>query len=193
MAADCISRRQLLAGSAAGAAVFSAGPRCGLAAAAESEKIVQTAANEFLNVVKDGGKRAAFAQLLERYVAVNDIALFALGKYRRKLSPAMRASYTRLAHSFFLNALTTHGSKVRGRAFVVTGSYKDIVSGYIQHGNDRRTRLDWRIRAGRITDLKVQGIWLALALREDFNRIIDRAGGDIGAIFTYLKTGERPS
>ena len=115
--------------------------------------------------------------------------MFALGKHRRRLPPDQRQNYVSLVRDMLLNTVTRHGKHVRGHAFVVTGSRGSIVTGYIQHDGDLRTGVDMRLVDNRIADIRVEGIWLAFILRQEFNRIIDNGNGDISVIFTYLRQG----
>lgn len=151
------------------------------------EKLVHAAANRFLKIVRSGGNRQDFSSLLESFVSVPDIALFALGKHRRKLEGERKGEYVALVNTMLLDTLVKHARHLRGREFIITGSRGDIVTGYVSHGNGRKTLIECRMRNGRIADVRVQGIWLALALREQFNRIIDGAGGKLVAIFAHLE------
>lgn len=182
-----LTRRTLLWTLAGGtASTMIVGPAFA-AARTPAEQAAHTAANKFLHLVQNGGTRESFAELLGRHVSVQQIAMFALGKYRRALPPNSRTRYVGLVNDMLVNTVTKHGKQVRGRAFVVTGSQGSIVKGYIQHGSGKQTAVDLRMVDGRVADVRVQGIWLAFMLRQEFNRIIDSQGGDISAIFAHLE------
>lgn len=159
--------------------------------ATSSEKLVHDAANRFLDVIRNGAHRHDIADALNRYVAIGTMALFVLGKHRRSLKPDQKQGYVELFNRMVVNALTKHGKKVGGKAFVVTASHRNIVKGYIQHNQDRRTELEFRTKKNRITDIRVQGIWVSILLRQSFDHVI-RQGGNIDAIFVYLKSGKLP-
>lgn len=184
------SRRTLLMLTSMALAAAAVTPALAASATVKpAEELVSKAANEFLDAVRDGSHRDDFARVFDRYVSMEAIAMFALGKHRRRLPPDQRSDYIELVRTMLLNTVTKHGKQVRGRAFVVTGSRGSVVSGYIQHDGDRRTGVDMRLTEGRIADIRVEGIWLAFILRQEFNRIIDGGNGDISAIFDYLKRG----
>ncbi len=173
---------------------LAAGP--GMAAAlattaGSSEKLVHDAANQFLDVMRNGANRHEIADALNRYVAIGKIALFVLGKHRRHLKPGQKQSYVSLFESMVLNALTKYGKKIQGKEFVVTSSHRNIVKGYIEHDRNRRTELEFRTKENRITDIRVGGIWVSILLRESFDHVIE-LGGNIDAIFVYLKSGKLP-
>jgi len=184
------SRRTLLIGaglalvSASVAPLFAASP-----AVKPAEELVSKAANEFLVAVRDGSRREDFARLFDRYVSMEAIAMFAIGKHRRRLPPNRRENYVGLVRDMLLNTVTRHGKHVHGHAFIVTGSRGNIVSGYIQHQGDHRTDVDMRLVDNRIADIRVEGLWLAFILRQEFGRIIDQGNGEISAIFDYLERG----
>ena len=187
MSSRAISRRKTLAASLS---MLLAAPALSHAAGQQRpalETLASAAGNAFLEITRqDGATREQFAALLEKYFAVRELALFALGKYRRKLAAAQIDEYVDLFQAMLLNTLTRYGSKMRGKQFVVTGSRDELVAGYIEHSSDRTTDVELRIADGLVSDVRVGGIWLALLMREQFNRIIDGAGGDVSALLQHL-------
>lgn len=155
------------------------------------EKLVHDAANRFLDVVRNGAHRDDIAETLDRYVAMKSLALFVLGKHRRKLKAGQQQVYVDLFNRMIFKVIANNGKKVRGKAFIVTGSHGKIVRGYVQHTQDRRTEVEFRTKQDRITDIRVGGIWLGILLRQSFDHVI-RRGGSIDAIFTFLKSGKVP-
>ncbi len=187
MSSRAVNRRRAFAASIS---FLLAAPAVSFAASRSdpaAEQLAAAAGNAFLDITRQqSASREQFATLLEKYVAVRKLALFALGKYRRKLATAQLDEYVALVKAMLLNALTRYGHKLRGRQFIVTGSRDQLVAGYIEHDIDRATGIELRIADGRVADVQVGGIWLALMLREQFNRIIDGAGGDVSALLQHL-------
>jgi hypothetical protein len=122
-----------------------------------AEQAAYVAANRFLELVRNGGSRDSFADLLGRHVSVQQIAMFALGKYRRAMPPKQRPAYVSLVNDMLLDTITRHGKQVRGRGFVVTGSQGNIVKGYIKHASGKQTAVDLRMVDGRVADVRVAG------------------------------------
>lgn len=166
-------------------------PLCAVAST-QQEKLVDEAANRFLRVIRNGAKREELAQLLEKYVATGSIAMFALGKHQRKMRQDETQPYLILFHEMILKALEKHGKKVSGKAFVVTGSRGGIVKGYVQHNLDRRTGLEFRTRSGKITDIRVQGFWLAITLRQSFDQLVEGGNGKLEPVFAFLRSDQTP-
>jgi len=188
-----IIRRHLLVTLSAGLLIIgNPGPGMVLATpASSSEKLVHDAANRFLEVMRNGAHREEIADTLDKYVAMGSLALFVLGKHRRKLKSDRQQIYVDLFNRMVLKVIAKNGKKVGGTAFVVTGSRSNIVQGYVQHTQDRRTELEFRIKKDRITDVRIQGIWMGILLRQSFDHVIHK-GGDIDAIFVFLKSGKVP-
>ena len=185
-------RDVLLASLACLTASVYPGPQAALAAPDNAtEQLVHDAANRFLDVMRNGAPREEVTETLNRYVAMGSIALFVLGKHRRHLKPGQQQRYISLFEDMVLNTVAKYGKKIRGNAFVVKDSQRNIVRGHIQHDNDRRTELEFRTRQGRITDVRVAGFWMSILLRQSFDYIISQ-GGNIDAIFVYLKSGRLP-
>ncbi|MGI9514336.1 MAG: MlaC/ttg2D family ABC transporter substrate-binding protein [Anderseniella sp.] len=188
-----MKRRDLLAALSASAIVLGC-PGAGMVLAtpaAPPEKLVHDAANRFLDVVRNGAHRDEIADTLDRYVAMKSLALFVLGKHRRKLKADQQQAYVDLFNSMILKIIAKNGKKVRGSAFVVTGSRGKIVRGYVQHDQNRRTEVEFRVKKDRISDIGVGGIWMGILLRQSFDHVISRGGG-IDAIFLFLKSGKVP-
>jgi ABC-type transporter MlaC component len=188
-----IIRRDFLVALSAGLLVLGyPGPGMVLATpATSSEKLVHDAANRFLDVMRNGAHSDAIADTLDKYVAMSSLALFVLGKHRRKLKSDRQQTYVELFNRMVLKVISKNGKKVRGTAFVVTGSRGNIVRGYVQHSRDRRTELEFRTKKDRITDIRIQGIWMGILLRQSFDHVIHK-GGNIDAIFSFLKSGKVP-
>ncbi len=156
------------------------------------EQLVDAAANAMLQTIANGNQRADIEKVLSEYVSLEHIALFALGKHRRRLKAQQQQTYITLFREMIINALVKHGGRIRGEAFVVTGSRGGIVQGYIRHRQDTRTKLEFRTKDARIADIRVQGFWLAITLRKSYDQLLQQANGDINALLDYLKSGATP-
>ncbi len=193
MIRNAMKRRDLLVALGAGLVILGhPGARIAEAApATPPEKLVHDATNRFLDVLRNGAQQDEIADTLDRYVAMQSLALFVLGKHRRKLKSDQQQAYVDLFNRMILKVIAKNGKRVRGTAFVVTGSRGKIVRGYVQHDQDRRTEVEFRTGENRITDIRVGGIWMGILLRQSFDHVI-RRGGSIDAIFTFLKSGKVP-
>ena len=118
-----LTRRSLLGGICAVALAAGGGGllATGAEAASAGEKYVLTAGNELIAAAKRG-TTAAFRQVLKKYVDVSSVAMFALGKHRRKLPANMKPEYIGLVEEFVFQTLTQYGKKFKGNNFQVTNT-----------------------------------------------------------------------
>lgn len=192
-----ITRRRFIA------AASSLALPAGLALSA-SPAIADQRAEQFVAKVADqaiaaarSGSSLAFRRLVTSNSAVPSIALFALGKYRRKLPSARRREYNSLVTSFITQLFVDNAKSFAGQNYVVKSSSarssKDIiVKGVLVFAGGRNARLEWRVtRSGnryRVFDVRVKGVWLALQMRQEFVSVLSKSKGDFNALIRYLKS-----
>lgn len=143
-----------------------------------------------------GQRVSQYRTLLRRHVSVRTVALFSLGRYRRKLPAGKRGRYYRLIETFIARFMARYNNVFTGQKLkilrITRRSSRDIiVDSQILYGGGRRpSPVDWRlIRMGggfRVFDIKVQGIWLAILMRSRFVTVLRQNNGDFGALFAHL-------
>ena len=126
----------------------------------------------------------AFDSVLARYADVNAIALFALGKYLDALPPAQRAEYVEKTNRYISRFLVDNSVAFKGPQELTIYSCQGNLVGTSLAG---QTRILWRLSGGRIHDVQVRGVWLALELRSKFMGVLRRNGGDIDALLSFLR------
>jgi ABC-type transporter MlaC component len=125
----------------------------------------------------------AFSSALARHTDVRGAALFALGQYRRDLPRGRQREYLSGAQSFMARFLLEYSGPFRSsRDFVIDTCRGNLV----ETSFEGRSRMVWRVSGGRISDVQVSGVWLALQLRSKFTGIIRRNNGDVDALLDYL-------
>jgi phospholipid transport system substrate-binding protein len=146
---------------------------------------VMNAGNAFMDAAHSGSP-GAFSSALGRYTDVRGAALFALGQYRRDLPRGRQREYFSGAQSFMARFLLEYSRPFRSsRDFMIDNCRGNLV----ETSFEGRSRMVWRVSGGRISDVQVSGVWLALQLRSKFTGIIRRNNGDIGALMDYLARG----
>lgn len=191
-----MTRRRLLAGIcslslAAGGGLLIAG---GSAAAAPSATFVVKAGADLIRAAKSGSA-SAFRSLLKSYIDVNSMALFALGKFRRKLPQDQQSEYVGLVEGFMVYTLTQFGRKFKGREFEVTNVRQTnrgvTVESVLKFLGGKKQKVTWKLvgsgGAYRVTDINFQGVWLAGLLRSTFTDLIKKNGNSIDGLMTYLR------
>src|SRR4029450_478963 len=87
------------------------------------------------------------------------------------------------AQTFMARFLLEYSGPFRSsRDFVIDNCRGNLV----QTSFEGRPRMLWRVSGGRISDVQVSGVWLALQLRSKFTGIIRRGNGDIEALLNFL-------
>lgn len=142
-------------------------------------------------------REAEFRALLLSIVDTKRIALFTLGPYARGQSqPELDAFIAAFAD--YLVAVYKRGLDVyRGKILEVTGSTErapgDVIVDTVVDGQQvSKTHIDFRVRrqpggANVITDLQVEGVWLALSQREEFIAYLQQHHGSIAELSSELQ------
>ncbi len=126
-----------------------------------------------------------YRQLLREGFAVNTIARFALGRYWRTASPAVREEYLVLFQEFVLDIYSKRLDSFSGETFTVIEALSidetdTMVSTEIGGGDGPPIRVDYRVRVHdgilQIVDVLVEGISLIITQRSEFASVINREG-----------------
>ena len=134
---------------------------------------------------------AAFAGVAARYTDMHHIALFALGQHRADLPKAQEAEYVALTKGFVGRFMAKHAGRFNGNGLSVTecrGAGRAVtVSARLSGGQKVVFKLNKTRNGYKVNDMNVASIWLAQQLRSTFTGVIRRNGGDIDALFRYLR------
>jgi phospholipid transport system substrate-binding protein len=167
-----------------------------------SETFIQSSIDKTYAILNDGALNASerqrqFRALLVSLVDVRRVALFTLGPYARDAAPAdietFEGAFTDFLTAVYQRGLDNYadpevtGSSERAREDVIVN-----VTARAPNGNESRLRLAFRVRRTSggehvITDLQVEGAWLALTQRADFTAYLQRHGGNIAGLATELQ------
>jgi ABC-type transporter MlaC component len=180
-----LARLAWLAGLAVVVALMASAPA--RAQSCPGLRVVQSAAAAF-NQAAANGSPQAFAAVVDRHADVAQLAMFALGPYRRALPKARRGEYVQLTRQFIGRFLAQSARSFAGARLQVVGCSSD--SGYVYI--DTRVagqRVIWRLKGKRIIDMNVGGIWLLPQMRSNFVVVIRRGNGDPAALLDYLRSG----
>jgi ABC-type transporter MlaC component len=173
-----------------------------MAAVDPAEGYVGKIADEVMSLANSGTKgtalRGRFASVLNRYVNLRNIANFALGPYRKKLSPGDRNEFYTLFNNYAAALFVYYVDDFKGSELQIISTSKQgrfitIVSAIKQNGGGRE-QVRWRlVPAGggyKISDINVKGVWLTIATKKRFGDVLNRSKGDFGALFAELREAE---
>jgi ABC-type transporter MlaC component len=126
------------------------------------------------------GTPDAFAAAISRHTDINELALSALGRYRKDLQPAHRQEYVRNTRAFMGRFLAKYANRFARAQLAIEGC-----SGNLVRSRAGGHQILWRISGGRVRDVRVGNVWLAASMRAKFASVI-RRGKSIDALLTYL-------
>jgi ABC-type transporter MlaC component len=153
--------------------------------ACQGADVVNRAGAAFLSAARQGSA-SAFSSALQSYADMEQITLFALGRYGNQLHPSRRSELTRLTARYVSTTLADFAQKFRGSSIeAIRCSPGEVISRF-QRGS-RAERITWRVsNNNKVTDVHIQNVWLGQVLRDNYAGIIQRGGGSIDALFFHL-------
>ena len=137
-------------------------------------------------------KNRHFSEILAHDLDIPLIGRFAMGRYWKKASDAQRQAYLDAFKRFVVRTYSERLGGIAIDQFAVLRSEplkgKDVLvhSEVVQGGDPKPVRAAWRVRnydgTYRILDLTVEGISLAMLLRQEFASVLRNRGGVDGLI-----------
>jgi ABC-type transporter MlaC component len=160
------------------------------AIACEATAFITNAGNAFMGAARVH-TASAFSGATARYTDLRGISMFALGPHRGLLSQAREAEYLTLTRGFIGRFMMKHSARFSGSEITikdcVASSNALTVSTRLSNGKKIIFKLHRSKRGFLVRDVNVASIWLAQQLRSTFVGVINRNGGDIDALFAYLR------
>ena len=155
------------------------------------------ASNILSSKLSDDEKIIRLKEIGEQSVDIKGVGLYTLGKYRKNLTDNQKEKYEELFRDYFLKSFS-------GRLVAYTDAKIAVLSEEIKNekytivyskliGTSERPeiKIDWRVYTKDpenplVLDLKIEGVSLARAQKEEFNSIISNNNGNIEALFESL-------
>jgi phospholipid transport system substrate-binding protein len=171
-------------------------------AAAEVADFITTLGNQALEVLHSSAtpsqKIAYFQQLLREDFDLPGISRFVLGPYWRVASEAQRQEFQNLLPDYLVRSTGRRFGNYNAEAFQVTGTRSEppaalVTSQLIQAGGPP-IQLIWRLEVRgdryKIIDVNVDGVSMALTVRESLASMIQRNGGQVAGLLEAMRAGE---
>ena len=178
-------------------AIAAAAPR---ATAAEDPRAfinsLGTRAIEVLGpAVPEQQRIARFRELFHNDFDIPGIGQFVLGRYWRAATPQEQQEFLRLFQEYIVQAYSARLGQYGGAPFRVTGSRQSgdeiVVTSEIDRPGGAPIQVDWFLigQGGRylITDVYVGGVSMKVTQRDEFASVIQRSGGQVGALLAQLR------
>ncbi|HLA01242.1 MAG TPA: ABC transporter substrate-binding protein [Aestuariivirga sp.] len=157
----------------------------------EASTFITNAGNAFLGAARRQSA-SAYSGVASRYTDLRGISMFALGPHRKLVSKANEAEYLALTRSFIGRFLAKYSNRFSGSGLAIkecAGSKNNLtVNTRLANGKKIIFKIYKSKRGYLVRDVNVSSVWLAQQLRSTFVGVIRRNGGDINALFKYLRT-----
>jgi phospholipid transport system substrate-binding protein len=204
------SRRSLIAVAAAGFVALTTIAAAPARATPASEAFIQDTIDKgyvILNntSLSDEERRRQFKAFMLGLTDVRRIGTFTLGQYANAATPAQVDDFVAAFTDYLVAVYETRLIKYRGLTMKVVGSddsrgpNDSVVNAEVINPatpNARRTRAAFRVRpdaSGRpiITDMQVEGIWVAVTQRADFTSYLQQNNSSVPALTNHLRAQAR--
>ena len=196
-------RRHLIVGAAALALPFAS--VAAQAAANPAEEFISGNIQAGFDILNDRGLSAdersrRFASFLLGLTDLRRVALFLLGRYAAQASPADLDAYVAAYQDYVLSVYQSYFARYAGQTLHVRASRERAPGDFIVNtdmvGGSQPMQIDFRVRTDGakpvLVDFAVEGVWLALAERDQFVSVLAQNNGDIKALSLHLRAlGQR--
>ena len=131
-------------------------------------------------------------------VDIRGIGFYSLGSHRKDLSDEKKEEYSKVFENYFMTSFSSRLAEYSNPVIEVNSKEKinenyTIVSSTLVATEKRpEIKIEWRIYTKNpdkplIRDLIIEGLSLARTQKEEFNSIIQSAGGDVEALLANLR------
>jgi phospholipid transport system substrate-binding protein len=193
-------RRHLLLGAGALLLPFAPFARNAYAAANPAEDFVSGNIQAGFDILNDKSltaeeRQRRFASFLMGLTDMKRVAIFLLGQYAAQASPADVDAYIAAYQDYVLAVYQSYFSRYAGQSLHVRASRERAPGDYIVNtdmvGASQPMQIDFRVRTDGakpvLVDFAVEGVWLALAERDQFLSVLAQNKGDIKALTAHLR------
>lgn len=143
----------------------------------------------------DADRRAQFRDLILSYTDAQKIAYFTLGNHRRGADAAVLADFVEAFKDYAVAVYESRLLNYSNQTLNVTGSVERNATDFVVEAtlDDGGTSYNVGFRvlgspgSFQIVDIMVEGIWLAVDQRSQFDSYLAGNGGNIAALATYLR------
>lgn len=141
-------------------------------------------------------REAEFRRMLLNNFDVAAIGRFALGRYWRQLNSEQQHQYMVLFEDMIVKTYANRLGNYKKVDLTVTmvreaGSFIEVTTLIVQPTSTEPARVDWRLapyqNSFRVVDVVVEGVSLSVTQRSEFSAVLDRAGGQLDALFTLMR------
>ena len=141
-----------------------------------------------------------FASFLLGLTDLRRVAIFLLGRYAAQASPADLDAYVAAYQDYVLSVYQSYFSRYAGQSLRVRASHERAPGDYIVNtdmvGGGQPMQIDFRVRTDGakpvLVDFAIEGVWLALAERDQFTSVLAQNNGNVKALTAHLRGLQQP-
>ena len=172
---------------AAAAAASIALPGIGTAVAADPVQLVQTTAQQVIDIVQ-----AAILAVLQANFDMPAMGRSALGTHWNQATESERARFLKAVATAEAKAYSERFGQYGGQTLTVgkvtpRANGVSIVDSRLNQTTGQPIKLEWEVRNDRIADVKVEGVSMVMTRRSDFNSYIQNNGGKVEPLVKELE------
>jgi phospholipid transport system substrate-binding protein len=142
--------------------------------------------------------RGKFTSLLSRHVNLHAIAMSSLGSYRGKLPASDKAKFNQLVTTYAAALFVWYADDFKGHDFIVDKTVNQgkaiLVETKITSSKFSNEPIVWKLSGSggnfKVTDMKIRGVWLSIAMRDAFSRELKKSKGDFEKLYAFLREAE---
>ncbi|HEX2889007.1 ABC transporter substrate-binding protein [Vineibacter terrae] len=156
------------------------------ASAQDSAALINGISSRVLALLKTGASDAQrereMSAILRESFDMNSIGRTVLGRHWSAATPEQRQRFIVAFEKAEVRAYSSRFREYSGQSLVVGKvthhNPKDLVDAQIVQPNGQTVRLVWEVMNGKILDVTIEGVSMAITRRSDFNAYIQRNGLD---------------
>lgn len=161
-----------------------------------AEKLIEKLSTDAIQSLKktagdEKARRAEFKRILNKNFDMVTIARFAMGRYWAVATDSERKQYTKLFRNMIIGVYSQRFADYSDQVIEIVGSKpagrKDHLVNSLIRGGGQPIKLDWRVRKNKVIDVIVEGVSMSVTQRSEFASIIQRGGGEVASLITYLQ------
>jgi len=190
-----LASRRVVLQLAATAAILSAMPVAGPAVAADPAQVVQSTAQQVIEIVKTktgADRQAAILGVLQANFDMPAMGRSALGTHWNQATESERTRFLKAVATAEAKAYSERFGQYGGQTLTIgkvtpRANGVTIVDSRLNQTTGQPIKLEWEVRNDRISDVKVEGVSMVMTRRSDFNSYIQNNGGKVEPLVLELE------
>ena len=190
-----LASRRVVLQLVAASAILSTLPAIAPAIAADPAQLVQSTAQQVIDIVKTktgAARQAAILGVLQSSFDMPAMGRSALGTHWNQATESERARFQKAVATAEAKAYSERFGQYGGQTLTVgkvtpRANGVMIVDSRLNQTSGQPIKLEWEVRNDRITDVKVEGVSMVMTRRSDFNSYIQNNGGKVEPLVRELE------